>query len=156
MGGIIYPCGVETLGKPVTLRQVVSVLPTPEDGHLLLGQVRWGRCPKCPYCMSRAHTRVRGTVRYHCNGCTTTYSATVGTVMHASHADLRQWFAAGSAYLERRRVGVRELAQAISVNKNTAARMLRAFEAADLSSHRLTLAVDDRIREELATIGRDE
>lgn len=74
--------------------------------------------------------------------------------MHGSHVDLRQWFAAGSAYLERKRVTVRGLAQAIGVNKNTASRMLRAFDAADAASHRMMLAVDDRLREQLHTNGR--
>ena len=74
--------------------------------------------------------------------------------MHGSHVDIRQWFAAGSAYLERKRVTVRGLADAIGVNKNTASRMLRAFDAADPSSHRMMLAVDDRLRDKLEIAGR--
>lgn len=74
--------------------------------------------------------------------------------MHGSHVDIRQWFAAGSAYLERKRITVRGLARAIGVNKNTASRMLRAFDAADSASHRMMLAVDDRLRDQVHTTGR--
>lgn len=146
---------MKSLGESLTVGEVAQVLPLATDAHALLTHLRWGRRPRCPYCGSQAHSPLAGGVRYHCNGCATTYSATVGTIMHGSHADLRQWFAAGSTYLTQTPVTVRGLAHLVGVNKNTAARMLRTFGAADPSTHRLLLAIDDRLRFLLAQRAED-
>lgn len=95
--------------------------PTREDCLTLLEEIRWQNQPKCPYCGSTNTTRMHRERRYHCNGCNTSFSVTVGTVFHKSPLDLWKWFLA-ITILSRRRghVSSRELAQTLDINKNTA------------------------------------
>jgi hypothetical protein len=62
--------------------------------------------------------------RYHCNTCNTSFSVTVGTIFHQTHLSLQKWFQAIALLLNARRgVSVRQLAQYLNVNKDTAWRM---------------------------------
>jgi transposase-like protein len=64
--------------------------------------------------------------RHHCNNCFTSYSVTVGTPLHGTRVPLSKWFRAIS--LQNRSsqpISSRILAEAIEVNKNTAATMLK-------------------------------
>jgi transposase-like protein len=62
--------------------------------------------------------------RYHCNNCNTSFSATVGTLFHQTHLSLWKWFQAIALLLNPRGApSVRQLAQCLEVNKDTAWRM---------------------------------
>jgi transposase-like protein len=86
-----------------------------------LVNVRWGGIPRCPYCPSIRVSKVLQGNRYHCNKCSTSFSATVNTVFHGSHLPLCKWFLAIHLLVDSQgRTTVRELASVLCVNKNTA------------------------------------
>ncbi|MBD2327668.1 transposase [Alkalinema sp. FACHB-956] len=86
-----------------------------------LEQIRWGGKPQCPYCGSTRSSAYTHTHRYHCKDCFTSYSVTVGTLFHKTHLDLQKWFQAiHLIFSTPSNITVRQLAQALDVNKNTA------------------------------------
>lgn len=104
---------------------------TQEDCIVLLEQFRWGGYPKCPYCNSNKAVRMRRELRYHCNGCFTSYSVTVGTLFHRTHVKLDKWFQAIWLVLKQSpNISVRQLASDINVDKNTAAYMISRIKSA--------------------------
>lgn len=105
--------------------------PTREDCLIYLEFVRWNGKPKCPYCESTHFTRLKKERRYHCNRCYTTYSVTVRTMFHKTHVDLQKWFLAIWIMLHTRtNISVRQLANYIKVNRNTAWRMSKRIRIA--------------------------
>lgn len=108
------------------------MLDTQEECIALLEQLRWGRRPRCPYCDSTNAAPLKQERRYHCNDCFTSYSVTVGTLFHRTHVELPKWFQALRIFRSRKgRVSVRQLANEIGVNKNTASYILFRIRKAD-------------------------
>lgn len=104
---------------------------TQEECLALLEQIRWQGKPQCPYCGSKKASRFKQEQRYHCNGCFTSFSVTVGTLFHKTHVELPKWFQAIRIVMTHpQKVSVRQLAARIKVNKNTAAFMLTRLQEA--------------------------
>ncbi len=109
----------------MTLTEACKRFPTRESCVWHLERVVWRGGPVCPYCRSANQTPSKGTFRRHCNNCNTSYSATVGTIFHQTHIDLRCWFVAIARELaEPGSCTARRLSNDISVSKDTACRML--------------------------------
>jgi transposase-like protein len=107
------------------------MLKTQEECLALLEQIRWQGRPQCPYCDSRKASRFKREHRYHCNGCFTSFSVTVGTLFHKTHVKLPKWFQAIRIVMTHsQKISVRQLAAQIEVNKNTAAFMLARIQEA--------------------------
>ena len=102
-----------------------------EESLALLEQIRWGGTPQCPYCESLKSRKLKNEHRYQCNECFTSYSVTVGTLFHKSHVDLAKWFLAIHLVLNSPGgISVRQLAQEIGVNKNTASYIITRIRKA--------------------------
>jgi transposase-like protein len=62
--------------------------------------------------------------RYHCNGCNTSFSVTVGTIFHKTHLAAQKWLLAVSLILNAKKgISARQLARHLKVNRNTAWRI---------------------------------
>ena len=124
--------------RPITQQECIK----------LLEEIRWNNQPCCPYCGSKRASAIEKGLRYHCNDCFTSYSVTVGTLFHKTHVPLQKWFKAIFLVQEpSSKTSVRKLAQAIEVNKDTAAQMLKRLREADLQQNRLLKAITKRIRD---------
>jgi transposase-like protein len=116
----------EAFVRPIRVRANIV---TNEECIAYLEQSLWNGCPTCPYCDSKRATKVPQERRYHCNGCNTAYSITVGTVFHNSRVPLNKWFIAIAAVMEDKEpISARELAKRIDVNRNTACSMVNTIE----------------------------
>jgi transposase-like protein len=104
------------------MEEAYARFPVERDCVSYLETIRWKSGPTCPYCAeSKRNTPLPREGRYHCNSCNTTFSVTVGTVFHQTRLPLQKWFAAISLILDSRKgISARQLAKALSVNKNTA------------------------------------
>jgi transposase-like protein len=90
-----------------------------------LETLRWGKTPVCPHCGSCRVSRLKRELRYHCNACNISFSATVNTPFHNTRIPLQKWFRALILLFENNnRLSARRLAAEIKVNKNTAWQML--------------------------------
>lgn len=108
----------------------------------ILENIRWGGIPRCPYCGSIKSRRLKNEHRHQCNECYTSYSVTVDTVFHKTHASLWKWFLAIHYFEETQgSITVRQLASAINVNKNTANRMLKSLKTVSNSEESWVLEV---------------
>lgn len=100
---------------------IYKKFPTEADCIAHIERVRWNGRPVCPYCHSTRTTAMASESRHHCNGCNTTFSATVNTIFHHTHLPLQKWFLALSLVLNAKKgISARQLARDIEVNKNTA------------------------------------
>lgn len=76
--------------------QVLQSFQTQEQATEYLEQIRWHGKPTCPYCKSdkvcRHASGDRAGQRWQCWTCQRTFSATVGTIFHGTHIELRSWF----------------------------------------------------------------
>ncbi len=100
-------------------------------------KARWGGVAICPYCGTQRVTSLSSEMRYHCNSCHTSFSATVNTVLHKTHLDIQKWILAFYLILNDENISVRQLATALDVHKNTAWFLLkRITEAAMETSQR--------------------
>lgn len=103
--------------------------PTADAALAHLEQVRWGKIPTCPYCfcdtLSRRKENGRA-ARWQCSNCTKSASATVGTVFHNSHVDLRHWFFVIATMLHARGrvINVAQLARDLGIRRATVADMI--------------------------------
>ncbi len=62
--------------------------------------------------------------RHHCNRCNTSYSATVGTILHQTHLPLQKWLLALVLALGANAgLSARQLARQLDVSKDTALRV---------------------------------
>ncbi len=104
------------------IREVYGWFPTKEDCVRHLEKIRWKGKPISPYCAeSKRNTPLPREGRHHCNSCNTTFSVTVGTVFHRTRLPLQKWFLAISLILDSRKgISARQLANALSIDKNTA------------------------------------
>ncbi|TVQ21532.1 MAG: IS1595 family transposase [Leptolyngbya sp. DLM2.Bin15] len=118
-----------------------------DECRSFLEAVLWGDTPQCPYCQSINSTAITKERRYHCNTCFNSYSVTVGTMFHGTRVPLSKWFKAIAILLdEDPSISVRKLAQAIDVNKNTAAEIIRHTQGAHLKNPLLLKVIIDFIK----------
>jgi transposase-like protein len=78
-----------------SLIEIYRRFPTKEAATAHLEKVRWPHGPECVYCGATTTARhVEGgqADRWQCWSCKKSFSATVGTIFHNSHIDLRKWF----------------------------------------------------------------
>ena len=107
------------------------MLQTHEACLAYLEQICWNGQPQCPYCKSTNSTPIQKERRYHCNTCFNSYSVTVGTIFHKTHVDLSKWFEAINLVVQStKKIQVLQLAEVISVNKNTASYMISRINRA--------------------------
>lgn len=107
------------------LESIYRLYPDEDSCLSMLERVRWKGKPTCPYCNVQSSCPMRKERRHHCNNCGRSFSVGVNTVFHRSKVDLRRWLFAIWLYTDpRRSVAVRELAEAIGVNRNTAWQMM--------------------------------
>jgi transposase-like protein len=108
----------------VAKMNIISIyrkFPTDNDCLSHLEQVRWDGTPACPYCKSTKTTPAPKEKRHHCNACNTSFSVTVGTIMHKTKMPLQKWFLAISLILNAKKgISSRQLARDLEVNRNTA------------------------------------
>tara|TARA_R110002124_G_scaffold252236_5_gene417551 strand:- start:915 stop:1301 length:387 start_codon:yes stop_codon:yes gene_type:complete len=106
------------------LKDIYIKYPNRIDCVEYLEELKWKSIPFCPYCNSRNFTKVKSTIRYHCNNCNTSYSVLVDTIFKSTKLDLQKWFVAINLILvENEGLSMRKLANKIKVTKDTAWRM---------------------------------
>ena len=100
---------------------IYKKFPLESDCISHIEKVRWPNGAVCPYCKSSRVSPLPKEFRHHCNGCNTTFSATVNTIFHHTHLPLQKWFLAISLVLNAKKgISARQLARDLEVNKNTA------------------------------------
>ncbi len=76
--------------------QVFNSFQTQEQAIEYLENTRWRGQPGCPYCKSEKVCRHasgdRAGMRWQCQECSRAFAATVGTIFHGTHIQLRYWF----------------------------------------------------------------
>lgn len=118
--------------------QVHKRFPTQKDCIKHLENVRWKGTPQCPYCNATRVSKIPKEQRYRCNNCNTSFSVLVRTIFHKTKIELQKWFLAISLVLNARKgISVRQLAQDIEVNKNTAWLMLMRIRKAMIQQRQL-------------------
>jgi transposase-like protein len=103
----------------------------PSNAHCIeyLESLQWNGKPVCPYCKRSHFTRIKGESRYHCNVCNSAYSVTVGTLFHGTKLPLQKWFLGiFEIMMASKRVTVRNLAQTLQTDKNTASKVSRNIQ----------------------------
>ena len=102
--------------------------------------LRWNGIPICPYCGSDRATQIWRERRYHCNKCYLTFSVTAQTIFHQTHLPLHKWFIAIHIYLNtRQKFTVREVAEMLDINKDTAWRIITKLKEAMLNHEQRSL-----------------
>jgi transposase-like protein len=124
----------------VELSTISELFPTQDDCLGYVEAARWPDGCRCPYCGSTRSTRVAVGRRLHCNQCNTSYSATVGTLLHRTHLPLQKWiFALWLAVRANAGLSTRQMARELQVSKSTAARV----------GHQIRIAMADRAQRQL-------
>jgi transposase-like protein len=115
----------------MNIDEIYRRFPTHIDCVAYLEDIRWNGLPSCPYCTSNRSTPVNNQQRYHCNACNTPYSVTVSTVFHQTHLPLQKWFLAIGLLLNPgASISARQIAQQLSINKNTACSLVKRVDVA--------------------------
>ena len=103
------------------LHQILCEFKEEQDYHDYLIERRWPNGLCCPCCSSSKVCSRGNTVRFKCQSCNSSFSATCGTVFHATRLPLSKWFLAMSVILNAKKgISSLQLARTIGVNKNTA------------------------------------
>lgn len=110
------------------IADIYRYFPDQSDCVAYMESVRWGDKPQCPYCGSQKSTPAPKERRHHCNGCNRSYSVTVGTIMHRSKIDLRKWLYAIGLMMASKKMTVRDFADKIEANNNTAVLMRKKLK----------------------------
>lgn len=74
---------------------VFRQFPDEEACYEHLEDVRWGDCPKCPYCNSTNVARKveKGRIgRWNCHACKDSFNVLQGTIFQGTHIPLQKWF----------------------------------------------------------------
>jgi transposase-like protein len=115
----------------------------------LLEEVLWNNQPICPYCGSHQHTQLINEHRYRCNSCHTAYSVTVKTIFHDTRLPLNKWFAAIYVLLiMNEETTARDLADGLSINKNTAWYLMKRIENGllDTNNRQMIFSITEKLR----------
>ena len=100
---------------------------TQKECILHLENILWGDEAICPYCNSKYNTDLKTGVRKHCNTCNTSFSVTVSSLFHKTKVDLQKWFYTIYLIKNGENLTSRSLAEIISVNKDTANKMINSI-----------------------------
>ena len=123
--------------------------PLNRDCIAYLETLRWGDKPMCPYCKRKNSTKTRNDDRHHCNVCNVSFSVTVGTLFHRTRIPLQKWFLSiGLMMSVQKDPTVRELAQLLAVDKNTASLLVRRIKIARVKDFSFLRVLADRLAEE--------
>lgn len=107
------------------LNKIYNQFPSENSCIQLLEEIVWNNNPICPYCKSPNYTKLKNSLRYHCNKCNTSYSVTVDTIFHKTKIDFQKWF-----YIihlketNKLNIPVRILGEEMEITKDTANRII--------------------------------
>jgi transposase-like protein len=105
----------------MNLLEVISKFPDHQSCINYLEGIRWQHEPECPYCKSKQCSKRKGTQRYQCNNCNSSYSVLVGTIFEDTKLSLPKWFLAISLMLNAKKgLSSLQLGRDIGVNRKTA------------------------------------
>lgn len=113
----------------ISLEYINKRYPTEKSALELLELAIWGNGQKCPYCGSSEYSVLKGTKRYHCNTCNTSYSVTVNTIFHRTKVDIQKWvylldiLSSGEAI-----PSLRKLSEKMNVTKDTVSKMIKTIK----------------------------
>lgn len=128
------------------LISIYETFPTQADCVKYLEHLRWSGSPVCPYCKMEYSTPLHGENRHHCNSCNTSFSVTVNTPFHRSRLPLPKWFLALCLVVNgTERISVRELAERIEVNKDTACLVLRKIRRGMFENRELLYRIVENV-----------
>lgn len=101
--------------------EVFTSFPSQEVCINYLEGLRWQNEPQCPYCKSKQASHRKGTSRYNCRDCNSSYSVLVGTIFEDTKLPLFKWFLAISLMLNAKKgLSALQLGRDIGVNRKTA------------------------------------
>ncbi len=107
--------------KQESILSIAQRFATQESCIAHLELIRWPDGLVCTHCGSRHIHNRKNSNRYLCRSCNSSFSVTVGTIMHASKLPLPKWFAAIFLIVNAKKgISSLQLARDIDVNKNTA------------------------------------
>lgn len=78
----------------MNLIEIAERFKTELDAITHFEKVRWGKKPKCPYCLSESLFKRTEDLRLKCKDCMRTFSVTVGTRLQGSKTSLKTWLMA--------------------------------------------------------------
>jgi transposase-like protein len=119
------------------LEEIYKAYPTQQDCIKHLELTIWNNKPNCPYCQSFNISPIKNELRYHCNGCNTSFSVTVKTVFHKTKIELQKWFYVIWVVNNDKRLSARSLGNLIGVTKDTALKMLNRIHKEILTQNDL-------------------
>lgn len=103
------------------LFEIYSRFKTERDCHSYLIEMRWPDGIKCVYCSSTNVYRRSYGNGLKCGRCNKSFTATVGTIFHATKLPLMKWLLGVSQILAAKKgISSLQLARTLDVNKNTA------------------------------------
>ena len=125
---------------------VYLLFPETSDCVAFLERMRWDRKPVCPLCDRKNSTPIKHEHRHHCNVCNFNFSVTAKTVFHGTRLPLQKWFfAIAIAMTHEGKLTARRLAEMITIDKSTAASLLRRIRDAEDSEFDLMLGITEKI-----------
>jgi transposase-like protein len=116
------------MNDDISTFQLMELFPDEIDARAYLEKRRWGDAPWCPRCSDERIT-TRGGDRvgyYRCGACSLEFTVRSGTLMDRSHVPLAGWLAA----LMYRDQSISDMARALDVTRNSAARLRDVLTAA--------------------------
>ena len=130
------PVSVNTIFK-----RMKRQFPSEADALARLEAVRWPDGPVCPYCGKQnafQHQESSKTrKRWQCRACHRSFSATVDTVFHHSHVDLRVWFFVIAAVEQGGDLKIRQLADLVQLRPATVSQIVDRVRHAVAKDKRL-------------------
>lgn len=104
----------------MNIKEIYETFPTKKDCIDFLEFCLWEDNPKCPYCDSTKHSKIKNENRYHCNWCYSSYSVTVKTVFHKTRCDLQKWLYIMYVMLKMNQsLKIRETSKSLKISANT-------------------------------------
>ena len=92
-----------------------------EECLMQIEKAKWLDSPICPYCFSTRSSKMKGSLRHHCNECNTSFSVTVNTIFHNSKLPLQKWFSAIEIMLDNNgNISAKKLQLKLNVTYKTA------------------------------------
>jgi transposase-like protein len=120
---------------------------TKEAAIAHLEKVRWPHGPECVYCgaTSVAHHAEKGQAdRLQCWSCKRSFSATVGTIFHNSHIDLRRWFLLIARMMNAKTgLSAMQAARDLEIRRPTVSSMMHRIRAAMVDDSKLLCGLVD-------------
>jgi len=142
--------------ETISLPKLLGMFPTQESCIAWLEKVRWDGNPVCPHCggthkISRPASKPN---TYWCGDCRKQFTATTGTIMHATKTPLQNWIVAiYSVMTARKGVSAMQLSKELGVQYRTAWYMLHRIREACASGE---FRLDNIVEMDEAYIGGKE